>query len=78
MNGPEHYAEAERLIGLAEQTDWTTEVQPYRDPAIAAAQVHATLGLAAAVAAHVPTDGASGYTAWREVIKPEPPAPWES
>lgn len=46
MNGPEHYAEAERLVALAESTDWTTEVEPYRGPALAAAQVHATLARA--------------------------------
>lgn len=50
MNGPEHYAEAERLMELAEGSDWTTEFTPYRDVAIAAAQVHATLALAAAQA----------------------------
>jgi hypothetical protein len=30
VNGPEHYAEAERLIALAETCDWTTPWEPYR------------------------------------------------
>ncbi|MFB8101313.1 hypothetical protein ACFC3O_00500 [Streptomyces sp. NPDC056007] len=42
MTGPEHYREAERLLALADYHD---------DPArCAAAQVHATLALAAATA----------------------------
>lgn len=57
MNGPQHYIEGERLLALAEQTDWTTEHEPYRGPAIAAAHAHfaaaqvcATMELAGATA----------------------------
>lgn len=53
-SGPDHYREAERLIQLAESCDWTTEFEPYREPAIRAAQVHATLALAAATAHGLP------------------------
>lgn len=57
MNGPEHYKEAERLLGLAGSCDWTVEFAAYRDPALAAAQVHATLALVAAVANRSLIDG---------------------
>ena len=60
MNGPEHYKEAERLVAKAmskDFLDFATEQQiPEEDMtaalavAIAAAQVHATLALAAATA----------------------------
>ena len=45
--GPEHYQEAERLVGLVDDgaVDW--------QPLAAEAQVHATLALAAATAANV-------------------------
>jgi len=43
MTGPEHYREAERLIAL-----------PADDRGIQIAQVHATLALAAAMAAAIP------------------------
>ena len=69
MNGPQHYAEAERLMGLAENTDWTVESAPYRNPALAASQVHATLALVAATieAATTMTDHSTpeGYSASR-------------
>lgn len=42
MNGPEHYAEAERIITHSAKTGATCD--------IAIAQVHATLALAAAAA----------------------------
>ncbi|AXQ62285.1 hypothetical protein KNU09_gp54 [Gordonia phage TillyBobJoe] len=46
MNGPEHYCEAERLIGIAQP-----DGPDVRDVAIIGlAQVHATLALAAATA----------------------------
>jgi hypothetical protein len=41
MTGPEHYREAERLLGVAEEPE---------DIRLAEAQVHATLALAAATA----------------------------
>lgn len=61
MNGPEHYAEAERLLGEAARMTQTEDEWgpsgvnaalpgPERDRAIAAAQVHATLAVAAVTA----------------------------
>lgn len=44
----DYVAEAERLMALAESCDWTTPHEPYRDVAIAAAQVYATLAVATA------------------------------
>ena len=51
MTGPEHYAEAERLIAQAE-IDAYDPMRKYAEDAniIAIAQVHATLALAAATA----------------------------
>jgi predicted HicB family RNase H-like nuclease len=51
MNGPEHYREAERLLEQAE-IDARDPMRKYQEDAnvIAAAQVHATLALAAATA----------------------------
>lgn len=48
-----HIAEAQRLLALANSCDWTTPHEAYRDVAIAAAQVHATL----AVALSTPPEG---------------------
>lgn len=50
-SGPEHYAEAERLLDQAE-VDARDPMRKYAEDAnlIAAAQVHATLALAAATA----------------------------
>lgn len=48
MNGPEHYAEAERLAALADKA--LDAVPRWLDQTIARAQVHATLALAAATA----------------------------
>lgn len=67
MNGPEHYAEAERLL---EEMDYSTSADT-----LAAAQVHATLALAAATALGVLDRGfdcpdATGPEAggWNEVL----------
>ncbi|MEE1812642.1 hypothetical protein [Streptomyces sp. BE133] len=65
MTGPEHYREAEELLTQASRNflrgDDTTS-------AVAAAQVHATLALAAATAhGTVPTTGID-RAAWREAI----------
>ena len=52
MTGPEHYSEAERIIGtMADQhvTDVMLERDTYKE-AMLLAQVHATLALAAAAA----------------------------
>ncbi|OQQ13036.1 hypothetical protein B0675_40170 [Streptomyces sp. M41(2017)] len=45
MTGPEHYSESERLIELAKASP-----QQKRQDCLAAAQIHATLALAAATA----------------------------
>lgn len=55
MTGPEHYREAERMLAVAAE-DSRTWSNTYQG-SIAAAQVHATLALAAAAAA----DQASAY-----------------
>lgn len=56
MSGPEHYREAERLAGSVSADD------------LAAAQVHATLALAAATALIQPGQyRAADLDAWREV-----------
>ena len=52
MTGPEHYAEAERLLtAVGESPDQWGEAAEYCRQQLAAAQVHATLALAAATAA---------------------------
>ncbi len=51
MNGPDHYRESERLLGEVERTpDAWGEAAEYCRQQLAAAQVHATLALAAATA----------------------------
>ena len=50
MTGPEHYAEAERLLALAERHSSGATYGPEWTLPLAAAQVHATLALAAATA----------------------------
>lgn len=47
MNGPAHYAEAESSLAAAEGSDGGSNLERYH---LAAAQVHATLALAAATA----------------------------
>jgi hypothetical protein len=69
MTGPEHYAEAERLIALARSMPGRRELYGDSSQAQLAlivpdAQVHATLAVAAAAA---PTGGA-----WDAVTKPPP------
>jgi hypothetical protein len=64
MTGPEHYAEAERLLALAPsmlESPWREQVT------ITAAQVHATLALAAATAQ---PDAEYSYTEknWYDVV----------
>lgn len=58
MRGPDHYREAERLLGVAEQRvseNWPAESGEHKADILAAAQVHATLALAAATAAEQAT-----------------------
>jgi hypothetical protein len=50
MTGPEHYAEAERLLALAERHSSGATYGPEWTLPLTAAQVHATLALAAATA----------------------------
>ncbi len=79
MTGPEHYAEAERLLALADRhTRGVTYAQEWT-LTLAAAQVHATLALAAATA--VGTAGPDRH-AWADAAatrlsagRPETPGP---
>lgn len=76
MDGPSHYREAEQLIreaesaGDGEPTIWSVE------EALATAQVHATLALAAATAL---SDGEGlslrDYSAWCDVAAKKPDRP---
>ena len=51
LNGPDNYREAQRLLGEVETTpDQYGEAAEYARQQLAAAQVHATLALAAATA----------------------------
>lgn len=64
MTGPEHYREAEKLIGQAENFrieangDWRDDVTSHQvaDALIARAQVHATLAATAATALMASTE----------------------
>ena len=69
MTGPEHYAEAERLLTLADRhTTGVTYAQEWT-LTLTAAQVHATLALAAATA--VGTAGPDLH-AWADVAATRP------
>jgi hypothetical protein len=59
MTGPQHYIQAERVLKQG--------ADPYENPADAwtRAQVHATLALAAAVAAALPRDSMNKAEWWR-------------
>ena len=51
MSGPKHYREAERLLALADERvshEWQYQSGEQKADVLAAAQVHATLALAAA------------------------------
>ena len=76
MTGPEHYAEAERLLALADRHTRGVTYDHEWALTLNAAQVHATLALAAATA--VGTAGPDSH-AWADVAatrlsatKPEP------
>ena len=77
MTGPEHYAEAERLLAVADRhTSGVTYGQEWA-LTLAAAQVHATLAVAAATA--VGTAGPdrtarADIAATKHGSKPEPPS----
>src|SRR5262249_47948300 len=49
VNGPQHYAEAERILAIFEAGE-AGDTMATREEVLTAAQVHATLALAAAVA----------------------------
>lgn len=56
--GPDHYREAERLLGMAHHYTYGDGADPVTGAAIATeAQAHATLALAAATALAAPTAG---------------------
>ena len=64
MTGPDHFREAEKILELTSLEDH------YRNYHLQAAQVHATLALAAATALVAGDDGRTGlsdYDAWSEV-----------
>lgn len=84
MSGPEHYRQAESLLGV----DW---MQEYAANAFAAAQVHATLALAAVTAELASHSAPPAYQSggeWEALLHPErtrtddstnsADAPWES
>jgi len=71
MTGPEHYAEAERLLALADRHTRGVTYAPEWTLTLTAAQVHATLALAAATAV-----GMAGpdLQAWADVAATKPSA----
>lgn len=71
VTGPDHYAEAERLLALAGRHSRGATYDPEWMPALTAAQVHTTLALAAAAA--VGTAGPDGR-AWADVAATKPGA----
>ena len=76
MTGPDHYAEAERLLALAGRHSSGATYGPEWALTIAAAHVHATLAHAAATAAG---PAGPGSHAWADVTATRPstsmPAP---
>lgn len=72
MNGPTHYAEAERLTAWAT----TTKHDDYRQAttALATAQVHATLALAAATLAAAGPADSRLVLSWHQTINATVPA----
>ncbi|BDC71052.1 hypothetical protein [Prescottella equi] len=66
MNGAQHYAEAERLLALADgdvSENWPVQVGERKADILAAAQVHATLAQAAATIDAAPD--CDRYESWR-------------
>lgn len=86
MTGPEHYAEAERLLALAAREvsqNMESTTGERKADVLAAAQVHATLAQTAAIAlqtAALPPDGntagqwRSTIAAPRKAVGPDPAA----
>ena len=71
MTGPDHYAEAERLLALAGRHSKGATYGQEWTLTLAAAQIHATLAVAAATA--VGTAGPDGR-AWADVAATKPGA----
>jgi hypothetical protein len=71
MTGPDHYAEAERLLAVADRHTRGVTYDEEWTLTLTAAQVHATLALAAATA--VGTTGPDGR-AWADVAATRPSA----
>jgi hypothetical protein len=72
MNGPEHYAEAERLLAQVADVvslNYSAQTGEEKADVLAAAQVHATLALVAATANADPGEG--GYQL------ADAPTPWD-
>jgi hypothetical protein len=68
MNGPDHYRKAEDLLGVVTRTSTMTPATAVG--VIAAAQVHATLALAAATAFTLTQGKTDMGQLWRSVINP--------
>ncbi len=71
MTGPEHYAEAERLLALADRHSTGATYSQEWALTLTAAHVHATLALAAATA--VGTAGPDSH-AWADIAATKPSA----
>jgi len=69
MTGPEHYAEAERLLAVADRHTSGVTYGPEWTLTLTAAHVHATLALAAATA--VGTAGPDRH-AWADIAATKP------
>lgn len=67
MNGPEHYRRAEELLADITRSDGSVDFGDGGEAFVAAAQVHATLALAAATALTGGGLPGADYTAWNEV-----------
>lgn len=70
MTGPEHYRKAEEHLAEAAEAAPDT---PWERSHLAAAQIHATLALAAATAlidGTPPSDSHTAYRAWKQVAGP--------
>ncbi|HEY6279510.1 MAG TPA: hypothetical protein VIX86_24635 [Streptosporangiaceae bacterium] len=74
MTGPGHYLAAERMLSSARSPQGRGEEEM---ATLAAAQIHATLALAAATAMNDSSGGmgAYDYDAWREIVSVHSPRP---
>ncbi|MEU9333192.1 hypothetical protein AB0D49_08500 [Streptomyces sp. NPDC048290] len=72
MTGPEHYREAQSLLDSCKTSDGAVVIEDGNEQLLAAAQVHATLALAAATALidttrAAPRSDMQDRAAWRRV-----------